>query len=173
MKRILTRFSWLLIGLITIGLLFEVIGIRINTSNSIPKGVYWISTAKKLTGQYVIFCPKNTEIFREARHRGFINKGFCPDGFGYLMKKVAALENDRVSSTALGVFVNGQLLPFSQPKDVNLAQWRVANYRLKSNELLLMTDQSAWSFDGRYFGLTDKTQIKAIIKPLLTWPLSS
>lgn len=173
MKRLLTSLSWTLIGLITIGLLLEVIGIRINTSNSIPKGIYWISTAKKLKGQYVIFCPKNTEIFREALHRGFINKGLCPDGFGYLIKKVAAVENDRVSSTASGIFVNNQLLPFSQPKEVNLARWQVANYRLKPNELLLMTDQSAWSFDARYFGLTDKAQVKAIIKPLLTWPLSS
>lgn len=173
MKRLLSRLSWAFIGIIMTGFLITELGVRVNTSNSIPKGVYWISKAKNLADQYVLFCPKNTDIFREALHRGILNKGFCPDGFGYLMKKVVALENDRVSSTDEGIFVNGKLLPFSKPKEVNLTPWRVTNYRLKSNELLLMTDQSAWSFDSRYFGLIDKKQIKAIIKPILTWPLSS
>jgi type IV secretory pathway protease TraF len=52
-----------------------------------------------------------------------------------------------------------------------LPQWRIINYQLKSNELLVMTDQSSWSFDGRYFGPINKRQIKAVIKPVLTWPL--
>lgn len=173
MKRFLSKLSFLLIGFIVTGIALTLFGLRINTSNSIPKGLYWISSEKKLKGQYVIFCPKDNEIFREALHRGFITKGFCPGGFGYLMKQVAALEGDFVSSTSEGIVVNGYLLPFSKPEAVNLAQWRARNYQLKAHELLLMTDQSSLSFDGRYFGLIDKKQIKAVIKPIITWPLSS
>src|SRR5690606_1210198 len=127
--------------------------IRINTSNSIPNGVYWSSNDEILKGRYVIFCPKVGKVFREALYQGIISKGFCPGSFGYLMKQVAAVEGDVVSSTTEGVFVNGHLLPFSTPKAVDLPQWRVKHYHLKTNELLLMTDQNAWSFDGRYFGL--------------------
>lgn len=128
MKLLLSRLSLVLIGLITAGLILTLTGLRINTSNSIPKGLYWISAEKNLKNQYVIFCPKDTELFREALHRGFINKGFCPGGFGYLMKKVVALEGDFVSSTETGVFVNDKLLPMSKPQMVITLQEGIQNY---------------------------------------------
>ena len=40
-------------------------------------------------------------------------------------------------------------------------QWRIKGYQLKYNELLTMTDQDKWSFDGRYYGLIKANQIKS------------
>ncbi|HGX0655776.1 TPA: S26 family signal peptidase, partial [Escherichia coli] len=37
------------------------------------------------------------------------------------------------------------------------------------SELLLMTDRSASSFDGRYFGAVTKSQIISTILPVMTW----
>jgi conjugative transfer signal peptidase TraF len=166
MKLWLSRLSLILISVMSAGLFLTALGLRINTSNSIPKGLYWVSKEKFLKGSYVLFCPSNTPVFQKARMRGIVSGGLCPGGFGYLMKQVAAVGRDLVSSHAEGVSVNGHLLPFSQPKAIGLTVWQIDSYRVKSNEVLLMTDQNKWSFDARYFGLINKGLIKEVIKPL-------
>lgn len=40
---------------------------------------------------------------------------------------------------------------------------------LTESEVLLMTDINAGSFDGRYFGLVERSQIKGVIRPVFTW----
>lgn len=45
-----------------------------------------------------------------------------------------------------------------------LPQWHVTDYRLKEDEVLTMTSQSEWSFEGRYYGLIRVKKIKGIIK---------
>jgi type IV secretory pathway protease TraF len=35
--------------------------------------------------------------------------------------------------------------------------------------LLLMTDVSPISFDSRYYGLINRSQIKGVIRPIYTW----
>jgi conjugative transfer signal peptidase TraF len=155
---------------------FLVSGYRINTSHSIPIGLYKITHTTELAGHYVLLCPPDTSVFQEARKRGYIHAGFCPGNLGYLMKKVVAMAGDSVSSTPEGITVNNILLPFSKAKafDGNrnpLPEWRVQNYHLQDGELLLMTDQSEKSFDARYFGLIKKTQIRHVIMPVMVKPL--
>ncbi|HDK0470745.1 TPA: S26 family signal peptidase, partial [Escherichia coli] len=40
---------------------------------------------------------------------------------------------------------------------------------LGKSELLLMTDRSASSFDGRYFGAVTRKQIVSAVLPVITW----
>ncbi|MGL4447802.1 MAG: hypothetical protein ACRCUZ_08805 [Shewanella sp.] len=40
---------------------------------------------------------------------------------------------------------------------------------MAANEVLLMSDVSRTSFDGRYFGPVSRVQIRHVIRPLLTW----
>jgi type IV secretory pathway protease TraF len=42
-------------------------------------------------------------------------------------------------------------------------------FTLGASEVLLMSDVSATSFDARYFGPLSCSQIKSVIRPVLTW----
>src|SRR5437868_2926980 len=135
------------ITLIFLGLLFEVLGFRINLTDSIPKGLYRITNTKTVKNSYVIFCPDNREAFQIARARNYINYGLYCGGYGYLMKKVVAVAGDKISVTNEGVFVNKVLVPYSKPKikdglNRNLPQWRIKNYLLKRGEIMTMSNQS-------------------------------
>ena len=157
------------------GILF-IFGGRINTSFSIPVGLYWITKQSIQKETYVLFCPPQTPIFQEALTRGYIHSGFCPGGFGYMMKRVIATFGDTVSINSRGVWVNSHFVDHSVPhqKDEQerpLPGLHLRQYKVKDSELLLMTDQSELSFDARYFGVLKKSQVKAVIKPVLTWTL--
>lgn len=149
-------------------------GFRLNTSDSIPKGIYRILHGAIEKNTLVLFCPEDREAFLQGRSRGYLNHGFCPGDYGYLMKKVAAVSGDVVSSTKDGVYVNRSLLSFSKPQSHDglhrpMTFWPVTQYTLKPQEVLTMTNQSILSFDGRYYGLIQTKQIKGIVTPVLTW----
>ena len=121
-----------------------------------------------------MFCPPQGRAVTEARSRGYIGAGFCPGGFGYLMKRVTASENDVIIIDGEGVRVNGALLPFSIPlsRDAHgrdLPTYRTSASRLNGHQLLLMADANPLSFDGRYFGPVPRSSIKSVITPVLTW----
>lgn len=157
-------------------LLFFLSGLYINTSNSIPFGIYYQSLRPIAKGEYVLFCAPDTTLFHDGLMRGYLTAGFCPGHQGYMLKQVAALSGDVVSSTADGVWVNGHHLPFSRPLPSDgwhrpLSHFFSHDYRLGASEVLVMTNQNPLSFDSRYFGLLQISNIKTVIKPLVTWPL--
>jgi len=156
---------------------FYMAGARINTTKSIPIGLYWTSPMpieKIEKGAYVIFCPPQRNVFDEAKTRDYIGAGTCPGGYGLMMKRVLAAQGDEVGVNDTGVYVNGKRLPYSTPIKTDtigrpLPCYRVDSYTLSNTELLLMSDVSATSFDGRYFGPIDRSQIKTVIFPVMTW----
>jgi type IV secretory pathway protease TraF len=46
--------------------------------------------------------------------------------------------------------------------------FREAAYTLGAAQVLLMSDYSPKSFDGRYFGPVEKTGIKGVLRPVFT-----
>lgn len=149
-------------------------GGRINTSNSLELGLYWITDTPITTGAYVMFCPPERSVFFDAKERGYINAGFCPGNLGHLMKKVLAAKGDTIAITSQGVTVNGHMLPDSKPVAVDgagrpLPQLPSEHYTLGASELLLMSESSPTSFDGRYFGPINRGQVTSVIRPVLTW----
>ena len=171
-EKIVLMIIFISISVLLIAGIAQRLGARINTSNSIPKGLYWLTKRPVDKGEYVIFCPPKRDVFKTALQRGYIRAGFCPGGFGHLMKKVVAITDDTVSSDSSGVFVNDEHLPLSKPYDVDrfnrsLPTWHIHSYTLKPSELLVMTDQSPRSFDARYFGLLRRENIQAVIQPVL------
>ncbi len=162
------------VSVLALGALACVSGARINSTKSIPVGLYWLSSDPLEKGAYVMFCPPPIGVFEEARARGYLGAGFCPGGYGYLMKRVLAAQDDAVTISDEGVRVNGELLPHSAPIRADstgrpLPRFPAERFTLGSSELLLMSDVSSTSFDGRYFGPIHRSQIKGVIRAVFTW----
>lgn len=158
---------------LALGMVCNAVGARINTSKSIPVGLYWMTERHIEKGEYVLLCPPPSNVFDEAKKRGYFGAGFCPGDYEYLMKKILAAKKNKVSISDDGVRVNGELLPFSTPLSAD-KQGRPlpvlrGEYELSDSDLLLMTDVSPISFDSRYFGLVNRAQIKGVIRPIFTW----
>jgi len=44
-----------------------------------------------------------------------------------------------------------------------------ASWVLGCSEVLVMSDSNRGSFDGRYFGTIQRSQIEGVIRPVFTW----
>jgi len=86
-------------------------GGRYNTTPSFPKGLYWVVNKQPEKGDLVTFCPKNDALSKEAFKRQYLTAGYCDGGFGELIKRVYALEGDKVTATLDAVSVNGEMIP--------------------------------------------------------------
>lgn len=149
-------------------------GYRINTTPSIPEGIYRTTDEAISRGAYVIFCPPRDPHFALANQRHYLSAGLCPSGYEKLMKKIEAVEGDRLEATAEGIVVNGRLLPQSQTlrADANGRALPTTPFRtliLAPGELLMMGENCRISFDSRYFGLIDRAQVITTIRPVLLW----
>jgi conjugative transfer signal peptidase TraF len=149
-------------------------GIRVNSTSSYPVGIYLLTNTPIEKGSLVIFCPENNSALRQARERGYISAGFCPEGYGYMIKKILAAKNDKVEISPLGVFVNDKLLPNSKSMATDFEGQSLPHLEyniaaLPDNSVLLMSDYNHKSFDARYFGVIDKSNIISAIRPIWTW----
>jgi len=148
-------------------------GIYINTTPSLPVGFYKIIDEPIVSGAYVSFCPPQDAVFDMARDRSYINRGYCPGGYGLLLKRVFAKSGDTVFIDQTGIFVNGEHLPNSAQLKIDADGHALPQYRLKAvlndSEYLLLSDLNPQSFDARYFGLIKRDQIKQVVRPIFTW----
>lgn len=149
-------------------------GLRVNRTASLPLGIYWRTFAPLDRGSYVIFCPPaDNSAFALARERHYIDYGNCKGRFATLLKRVVGLPGDQIDVDADGVRVNGVLLRNSAPLAADRGGHALPIVRLHTNlppqKLLLMSDYTPWSFDGRYFGLIPESAIQARVKPVWTW----
>ena len=172
--KFLRYVSIVLICLIAIGGICLVVGIKINTSESIPLGIYRSSEEPVEKGDFVLFCPPPDPVFKMAKDRGYLAGGLCSGGYGYMMKDVVGISGDIVAVDDDGVRVNGILLPESKPQKADpagrlLPHFQADSYSLGRSEVLLMSDVCSLSFDGRYFGPINRLQIKTVILPVFTW----
>jgi conjugative transfer signal peptidase TraF len=171
-SRFAVGFGLLLSILLLSGIIYAA-GIRLNTTPSIPDGIYWLINDPLIKGAYVYFCPPPSSVFDMAKDRGYISPGFCPGGYGHLMKKILATQNDLVSISKDGVQVNGRLLSLSSPFQTDGAGRLLPVYEnswvLGSDEFLLVSDSNKGSFDGRYFGSINRQQIESVLRPIFTW----
>lgn len=145
-------------------------GYRINTTKSIPIGIYKEVINHPQTNDYVIFCPPDNPIFQEARRRNYIDIGLCSGNYGYLMKKIVAIKDDHVTISENGVFINNKMIPFSTPLKTDAKGRKLPliniNKVLDVADVLLMSDVSSTSFDARYYGIIDKKHIRSVIRPI-------
>jgi conjugative transfer signal peptidase TraF len=147
--------------------------VRINTTDSLPKGVYLITGEAK--APLVEFCPEG--IFSTLSVlRGYRPGGLCPDGGAPLLKPVIATAGDTVELSREGIRVNGQLLRNTSPQLVDsagrpLASWPSGTYPVAPGTLWVASTYQPNSFDSRYFGPISSAEVRHHLRPL--WVLGS
>src|SRR5712692_3593327 len=146
------------------------LGLRINTSPSLPVGLY-ITTADA-AANLVEFCP--VEPFATLSIvRGYRDSGTCRDGAAPLLKPVIARTDDVVEVSARGISVNGTLLPNTAPlatdtKGRHLEAWPSGRYVVDPGTIWVASSYHPRSFDSRYFGPLPTAAIRHQLKALLT-----
>lgn len=150
------------------------LGFRVNTTSSVPIGIYRIEGQPSGRGQIVAYCPPDTSTFRMARDRGFVLGGMaCPGGYRPLFKPVAAIAGDTVTIGAGGIAVNGAALPNTRAKGRDsegraLPHVSAGRYRVDRDQVWLVSTYSPRSFDARYFGPVPAIGIVGVARPIFT-----
>lgn len=156
------------------GLVAGMAGVRVNTTPSLPEGLYLTSALDGVPrrGMIVEACLVPT-VSAFAQARGYVGHGSCEDGSMPLLKPVVAVPGDVVEVAADGVQVNGVVVV--PPAVINDGAGRPlrpippGTYRVGRGEVWLLSDYNRYSFDSRYFGAVPVAQLRGKAKPLLTW----
>ena len=123
-------------------------------------------------GDLVFVAPPALPILELAKARGYLDVAYSPAA--HLIKRVVGAAGDRVTIDSGGVEVNGIRLANSAPLPCDAAGRPLRPYALKDHilgpdEVLLMSDYNAASFDSRYFGPLNARTIESVVKAVLTW----
>jgi conjugative transfer signal peptidase TraF len=150
--------------------LFGLLGLQINTSPSLPLGLYVVTTDR--SANLVEFCP--AEPFATlSLIRRYRDPGICRDGGAPLLKPIVAKAGDAVELSERGISVNGLLLPNTAPlsKDTRgrpLTAWSIGRYPVSPGTVWVASSYHSRSFDSRYFGPVYETAIRHRLKAFLT-----
>jgi conjugative transfer signal peptidase TraF len=162
---------------LTLTLLFTLIyqlGYRVNLSESYPRGIYKTIPKKTIEyGDFVMFCPKNSPLMQEALKRNYVLNGTCDGGYYPLLKKVVALEGDKVEIKEY-VYINGKKQKKSKlykkdPKGNLLPRSEENNITIAKDYMFLLSDYHALSFDSRYIGAVNKNSMISQMKSVYLW----
>ncbi|HEX5184999.1 MAG TPA: S26 family signal peptidase [Allosphingosinicella sp.] len=126
-----------------------------NASASSPIGLYLIgSPAGAGRGDTVIAWPPEPARALGAQRR------YLPRNVP-LVKRVAAVAGDRVCAVGEAVFVNGRFETLRRANDPSgrPMPWWTGCEDLSGGDLFLLTPEVADAFDGRYFGITRRSEI--------------
>ena len=150
------------------------LGVRINTSPSMPRGVWWIAPASEVRrGDAVAVCAPSAAA-NLGRERGYLGAGGCGDGSAPLLKVAAAVAGDMVAVAANGLAVNGAVLADTAPVPHDAAGrelrvWPPGVYTVQSGSLWVTTPR-ANSWDSRYWGPVPAGAVRGEAWPLLVLP---
>lgn len=158
---------------IVIGMLqvFDLVGLRINTTPSLPVGLY-VRTSDPAAG-LVEFCP-DSSYGKLALEREYRASGSCADGGAPLLKPTIAKFGDVVDVSVAGLAVNGRRIPntaavTSDIKGRPLAAWPKGRYLVARGQVWVASSFNSRSFDSRYFGPVPVAAIHDRVRPLLTF----
>ncbi len=131
-----------------------------NASSSVPTGLYVVEKRMSARDDIVLVnLPKWAQIIADQR-------GYLPSNVPAL-KRISALSGDTICRFGGTVFVNGMVKAKARLSD-NFARNMPAWYgcrMLSKSQVFLLSDHPN-SFDGRYFGVTEKASILGVAKPI-------
>jgi conjugative transfer signal peptidase TraF len=146
-------------------------GLRFNDSPSMPTGLY-VRTPSDPSASLIVFCPAEPFAHLSAE-RGYRSRGNCPDGAEPLAKPIAARPGDIVKLSATGMAVNSRLLPNTAPLVTDTAgrplpHWPFGRYVVAPGAVWVASSYNSRSFDSRYFGPVEASEVREHVRPLLT-----
>jgi len=133
-----------------------------NASASAPIGLYWVSPGAIVDPGDMVIARVPVAYRRMAAERRYIPMNVP------LVKRVAAATGDEICALGQEIFVNGRRIAGRRTADAAgrpMPIW-TGCVRLRGRQLFLMMD-AASSFDGRYFGVTDASEVLG--KARLLW----
>lgn len=136
--------------------------LTINYTESIPAGLYFVQKQRAEKGEYTLITSRR--VLQYAKKRHYIASG------SLIGKRIIAAAGDRVCVTNIGVFLNGDRVPYSRPLTYDSEGRRMPKVRgcirLSDRQVFVMGEEVK-SFDSRYFGPITRYKYKLI--PLITF----
>lgn len=147
-------------------------GYRLNLTPSEPLGLWRIEALRRSAemGDLVFVCPSATEMFEEARRRGYLRRGWCAGGFAPLIKMIAALPGQHVEITDR-VAIDGCSLAASTVRKTDGEGRTLTPYPggiVPSGHLYLYSSFAS-SYDSRYFGPVPDSGLLGLARPVITF----
>jgi conjugative transfer signal peptidase TraF len=151
-------------------------GLRINFTDSLPRGVWLREPAPPhiTKGMIVIVCPPPGPAVQLALRRQYFRNGWCKSDSEPLLKPVVAVAGDVVRVSAAGITVNGMPVPNSALLTRDRAGRTVTpigpgTYPVRPGEMWLVSSYNRYSFDSRYFGPVPVSGIQGLARPIWTF----
>ena len=158
------------VGLAALAVAAWALGVRVNYTSSLPRGLYAESAfepADARPGLIVVACPS---VGAAEALAPYLANGPCPGGVVELGKPLAGLPGDTVVVDSAGVRVGGVAVPDSAPlfhdRTGRPLQPRLGRHVLGEREYWLHSGRVPTSVDSRYTGPV--RDIRGVLRPLWT-----
>jgi conjugative transfer signal peptidase TraF len=135
-----------------------------NATRSAPTGLYFVAAGRAPRRGDMVVAHLPSGAARLAASRGYLPL-HVP-----VVKRAAAAQGDRVCALGSTVFINGEPAAKRLPRDPQgrpLPAWRGCA-RLSPRQVFLLMRGVPDSFDGRYFGVSDRRDVIGVAE--LIWP---
>lgn len=155
---------------------FWIIGLRINATASMPRGIYRLAPGAPERGDLVSACLEDGSFAALALEREYLRPGSCPNGLEPLLKRVAGMPGDHIEVGQDGIAINGRLWPQSRvvardshgrpmPEAENFG-----SQTIPGGLALVLSDRHPGGFDSRYFGLVPMASLRKVEPVFLIAP---
>jgi conjugative transfer signal peptidase TraF len=152
-----------------------VLGLRISlTDSAAPAGIYRIVRGVSVKHGELVGACLPASIAQEGLARGYLQQGDCPSGAEPVAKIVAALPGDVLEVQPGWVSVDGQVFPDSAVaahdsigRPLPHVPW--GRRQVAPGEVWLFGFHDVRSWDAHYFGPVPLSEVRAALKPVLTW----
>ena len=170
------RRALVILGLVSLLLTSAIgFGLRVNFSESAPRGIYRAVPGTPVRGTWVAACV-SADAAALGRARGYLGPGPCAGEAEPVLKPIVAVAGDIVELSPQAVVVNGDSLPGSASASVDRlgrplqhAIW--GRHVVAADELWLITTGVPNSWDSRYLGPFSISQVRAVARRV--WTLES
>ena len=149
------------------------LGLRLNLTESLPRGVYRTMEEAPRRGSIVVVCLP-LDAAELARERGYLGPGSCPGGVRGLGKIVIATAGDVIAHREEGISVNRKPIANSRTlvrdsRHRALPHYPWGDHMLEAREYWLFSPYRPNSYDSRYFGPVHASRVVAVLIPLWIW----